>query len=491
MFRSRALLVAAAAGVIAAVAGLPTVAQAAPAPIDPWVQSTGTAGVMTVDSGGNVYIVNLGDMKIDKYGPDGDRLARYDLDPASLPRDIGADGLGNVYVADDGLGTIARISPTAGLEKKWLPVPTGSPSAIDVRADGTIYIASFGSKNVYRLNPAGALDLFMVAHAPVGDVGSSPSGDVLTANDDGTISKIAADGTFTDVLVTLTRGADLTDIEVRKDGSFVVYNDTYTTISESSPSGSTIRSTVWPKKIFDITLDSAGDIYFVDTDSRVLRTMPHAGGDSPLPVVKFASKGTAQSLVMSDRQILYTSWGSDPTISAVPLLPEMSSPAISASIPEGGTFTSSVTSSGGLDPTSFAAVDLPSWLTLDPIRGTLSGTATVAGTYRFQLVAMNKVGESDPQPAEIIVTPAVVPTPSPNPTSGGTTGAGGSGSGSAGNPAAGGGSGSAATGRGALASTGHDGAVALAGALTAGGIALAGVAGMVLTWRRREVRAND
>lgn len=487
MTRSRLLLAAVATCVVAAAVSVPAGAHAAPEPIDPWVESTGTAGVMTVDPAGNVYVVNLGDMKVDKYDPDGDQVSRYDLDPASLPTDIGADRLGNVYVADDGLGTIARINPAFGIDEKWLPVPGGSPSAIDVRADGTIYIASFGSKNVYRLSPTGALDLFMVAHAPVGDVGSSPAGDVLTANSDGTISKIASDGTFTDVLATVTRGAELTDIEVRDDGTYVVYDDTYTTISESTPTGS-IRTTAWPRPILDIALDGAGDIYFVDTASKTLRTMPHAGGDSPLAVVAFTSTGTAQSIAVSDRQVLYTSWGRNPVISALPLLPSISSPAISTTLTEGTAIASSITTTGGLEPRTFTAKDLPAWLTLDPNTGALTGTAAGPGTYRFQLLAVNRQGESDPQTAEIIVTSAAVPpsNPSTDPTAGG---AGGSGSGGVGTATSGGSSaGGAAAGRGTLASTGRDGGDALAGLAAAGGMALTGAIATVLVRRRRAAR---
>lgn len=77
------------------------------------------------------------------------------------------------------------------------------------------------------------------------------------------------------------------------------------------------------------------------------------------------------------------------TVTAPGNLPSISSPS-SYALQQGQLLSYSITATN--NPTSYAAGNLPAWLTLDPVHGTLAGIPTSAGTYTVTLSASNGSG---------------------------------------------------------------------------------------------------
>ncbi|WP_165452164.1 S-layer homology domain-containing protein [Paenibacillus thalictri] len=128
------------------------------------------AGV-AVDSGGNVYMVDTGNNRIQKltvstnewseWGSSGSGLGEF-----SSPRGIAVDSSGNVYVADVGNYRIQKLTPGAnGAPDSWSEWKrngggSGSglgefsaPSGVAVDSSGNVYVADVGNHRIQKLTP--------------------------------------------------------------------------------------------------------------------------------------------------------------------------------------------------------------------------------------------------------------------------------------------------------------------------------------------------
>lgn len=486
MIRARLTSAIFASGLAVAVCCAPSLATAAPIAVDPFyeVTTTGAASDLAVqDPFGNVYVmvVTPAGAEIRKIDSDGVLIDTFALPAGAQPSDMAVDALGDVYVSDSGTGAISRITPDGVINNAFSASPDGKARALSIIADdATLYVLG-ASTSIYEIGFSGVVNPAFTFSTPTttNAIDVDRNRNVYAASMDGRVIMLAPDGKKTTWM--LDASPNVTDIEARNDGSWVVYADLRHKIIERTVADD-INTTTLPSAIDDIAMDSAGSIYFVD-QAGALMTLPH-GGYAPQQVGAFTTTGTPSAVRVGATQTLVAAWGANPTVATMPFDPSVSSAPITATIGEGETFTSTITTAGGLGSASVKSANLPTWLTLT--NGVLSGTATAPGTYVFDVVASNDLGDSSAQTQTIVVTPAVVPSPTPSPTSGDTTGAGGNG----GSTTAGGSSGAAAGGRGALASTGNDGAVALASTLVSGGIALIGVAAMVFARRRRPGRTN-
>ena len=125
---------------------------------------------VALDSGGNVYVVDSGNSRIQKFDPRGTPLAvvgSAGSGPAQFnqPSDIAVDGTGNIYVVDTWNHRIQKFAPDLtpaggwgqGTRNLMNPGPTElwGPRAIAVDHDGTLLVADTGTHRIRRYGPDG------------------------------------------------------------------------------------------------------------------------------------------------------------------------------------------------------------------------------------------------------------------------------------------------------------------------------------------------
>jgi hypothetical protein len=253
------------------------------------------AGV-TVDSAGNVYVADWGNITVRKITPDGvvttlagtpaqrgsadgtGAAARFDS-----PYSVAVDRTGTVYVADAENANIRKV--TAAGVVTTLAGPAGatgsqdgtgaaarffSPAGVAADGAGNVYVADTENSTIRKINPAGGvITLAGTAntgggqdgtgagarfHAPAG-VAVDSTGTVYVADtDSSTIRKITPDG----VVTTL---AGIAGVTGSADG-------TGNTARFSGPA--------------DVAVDSAGTLYVADTDNGTIRKITPDGAVTTL-----------------------------------------------------------------------------------------------------------------------------------------------------------------------------------------------------------------
>ncbi|MCU1479098.1 MAG: hypothetical protein JWQ64_3791, partial [Subtercola sp.] len=229
-----------------------------------------------------------------------------------------------------------------------------------------------------------------------------------------------------------------------------------------------------------IAVDAHDNVYVSESGPNTVALIPAGSTAAPLTIMTLASNAGASGIAVSTtNQLLVTGFGTG-TVSSLDLSTVITTRSLPAAT-VGTAFTSTV-SATGIDPVTFSAADLPSWLQLDTATGALSGTPTAAGDYTFSVTANSLVSSSTPMQFTISVTAATT-------TGGGSGGNGGSGTTGGTGTGTGGGSASNAssTGGGSLANTGADSSVMAAMGSAAGLVLLAG---LVLTSIRRRFRSQ-
>jgi streptogramin lyase len=133
------------------------------------------AGPVATDGGGNVYVGNKDDYRIEKFDASGNHVATFGAGNGEGPgqlRDVcglAADAAGNVYVADgrngycDSPPRIQKFDPNGNLVKEIKLTAKGAPGGVGdlaVDAGGNILVGNsshFSGSEIYKLSPDGAV----------------------------------------------------------------------------------------------------------------------------------------------------------------------------------------------------------------------------------------------------------------------------------------------------------------------------------------------
>lgn len=125
---------------------------------------TDPAGVAT-DAGGNVYVADAGNGRVDQFSPGGSFRASWGSPgggPGQLtqPTGVAVDAQGDVYVADSGNHRIVEFAPNGTLVRDWgslgsAPGQFNYPTALAIEPGGDLYVVDTGNDRVQRFRPTG------------------------------------------------------------------------------------------------------------------------------------------------------------------------------------------------------------------------------------------------------------------------------------------------------------------------------------------------
>ncbi|MEW5802555.1 MAG: MopE-related protein [bacterium] len=120
---------------------------------------------IAVDGNGNVYVTDIGNNRIQKFDPDGTFLATWESwgsgDGQFLhPSAIAVDGNGNVYVVYEENHCIQKFDRDGTFLTRWGNEGSGDgqflhPSGIAVDGSGNVYVADTGNNRIQKFDPGG------------------------------------------------------------------------------------------------------------------------------------------------------------------------------------------------------------------------------------------------------------------------------------------------------------------------------------------------
>ena len=126
---------------------------------------------VAVDTEGNIYVVDSGNHRVQKFSPDGQFVLQwgsFGTAPGQFnePWGIAVDEKGYVYVADTWNHRIQKFDPQGNLLASWgyfvntegkLEQPGGfwGPRAIVIDHEGNLYVADTGNKRIQKFSPDG------------------------------------------------------------------------------------------------------------------------------------------------------------------------------------------------------------------------------------------------------------------------------------------------------------------------------------------------
>ena len=150
-------------------------------------------GDVATDAQGNLWILDANNGRVQKFGPDGQFLAKWGTPGTAEgqlnnPSAIAIDGAGNVLVADS--FRVQKFSPSGQLLAKFGSIGSGNgqffaPTGLAVAGDGSIWVSDIS--RVQRFSAAGQFIERIGASGP-GEIGgpeglaTAPNGDVLAVD---------------------------------------------------------------------------------------------------------------------------------------------------------------------------------------------------------------------------------------------------------------------------------------------------------------------
>jgi len=127
-------------------------------------------GGLAVDNEGNVYVVDSGNARVQKFGPDGRFLKAVGAAGSAegefnQPSDLALDGQGNVYVLDTWNHRVQKFDPELNFITAWGKAATSlispdedemwGPRSIAVDRDGNVWVVDTGTDRIRKFSAEG------------------------------------------------------------------------------------------------------------------------------------------------------------------------------------------------------------------------------------------------------------------------------------------------------------------------------------------------
>ena len=169
---------------------------------------------VAVDAAGNIYVTDTSSYRVEKFAPDGTRLAKWGSSGSGdgqfyYPVGVAVDASGNVYVADQSNSRILKFAADGTFLTNVGRYGSDdgqfySPSGVTIDASGNIYVVDQGNHRIQKFAPDGTFLTKWGSYGsddgqfsyPLG-VAVDASGNVYVADaSNQRIQKFAPDGTF-------------------------------------------------------------------------------------------------------------------------------------------------------------------------------------------------------------------------------------------------------------------------------------------------------
>lgn len=334
---------------------------------------------VAVDSSGNVYIADTANNRVRQVTPKGvintiagtgSAGSTGDNGPGpsaqlSVPRGIAVDAKGNVYVADTGNNRIRVIAPN-GIITPYAGSGTGGfsgdggaatsaslnePQGLALDASGNLYIADFANGRVREVTANGIISTLagngvagysgdggpatLAAINGPSAVAVDSSGNVYIADTNGDRIREVSGGTITTIAGTGGDGYSGENVRastslisaprgIAVDGAGNVYfGDSLSRIVKVSPNGTlaTIGGQVPTGYLGDggpatngeidgpagIALDASGDVYFADSQNNAVRELQLVGYNLSIGAVVNSATGVSGPIAPGEVVVLYGS----------------------------------------------------------------------------------------------------------------------------------------------------------------------------------------
>jgi streptogramin lyase len=304
-------------------------------------QFTNPSG-LAVGAGGQVYVADSDNYRIQRFGPDGQFISAWGSPGSGAgqfqgPADVATDSAGNVYVADFRNHRVQKFDANGVFERTWgydvntagststFQVCTGpvcragtagtspgqffSPQGVAVDGSGNVYVTEFANNRVQKFTSSGAYQ-----GVTWGSTGSAPgqfnrpmgltvdaSGAVyVTDRDNARIQKFNPAGALLTSWGTAGQGngqfAAPRDVAVDPTGNVQVADWVNRRVQRFSPTGGFLSSfamiapAATPILPLALAYNQSGDLYILEQDTnRVLRTRetstPQPPAEVPPPVL--------------------------------------------------------------------------------------------------------------------------------------------------------------------------------------------------------------
>lgn len=248
--------------------------------------SGGTRGV-ALDSLGNVYVVDNGNNRVQKFGPSGSYIAQWGTlgsgnGQFDFPLDVAIDSMDDVYITEAGNNRVQKFSSTGSYITQWGTTGSGNgqfhaPRGIALDGSGNVYVADLGNNRVQKFTSAGVY---------ITQWGTNGSGN----------------GQFRkpwDIVVDLLGNVYVADIDNHRIQKFT---STGSYITQWGTFGSGNGQFFNPSSI---DKDTAGNIYVVDMSNYRIQKFTSAG----TYITQFGERGTGNGQFKQPHSIAVNSVG--------------------------------------------------------------------------------------------------------------------------------------------------------------------------------------
>jgi sugar lactone lactonase YvrE len=123
-------------------------------------QFQGPTGVAVQQSSGNVFVIDSGNARVEKFSPTGSFISAFGQGRLSFPRGIATDSLGKVYVGDAGTNVVVKFDANGNFVSTidGTSAPQGhfqSLAGIAVDQANNLWVADAGTANVIEFDSKG------------------------------------------------------------------------------------------------------------------------------------------------------------------------------------------------------------------------------------------------------------------------------------------------------------------------------------------------
>ena len=326
------------------------------------------------------------------------------LDAAFNPSGVGAVSAlalqpdGKILVGGAAPGALVRLNADGSTDSSFAPAPNGTVNALAVQADGRIIvggtftsIGGSGVSYVARLTSAGTADTTFNpgSNAAVTAISLQSSGKVLLGGSFSAVGglaryNLARLATNTPASQSVDVSSDYSTVTWTRGGSSPVL---VSALFEKSADGRT-----W-STLGQGTRAGAADTWTLTGQSLASGSLVFIRARGVVVTSQYSSAGTVEA-----QKQLFTS-----TVTSGPATPQILSATL-ANGTTGSTFYYGVLTN--LAGATFSATGLPAGLSIDPVSGIISGTATQTGTFPVTLTATNSSSTVTATLTLVITAPA-------------------------------------------------------------------------------------